>query len=139
MAEPVRIFIVEDNLGDVLLVREALKESSLRFELHHACDGEEAIQAIRKEEVHPDLVLLDINLPRRDGWEVLTEIRSNPEMKHIPIVVLSSSGSPEDRERASRSVPSMYIQKPSNLDDFLAVGKTIEGFLRRSASSGAVN
>jgi len=138
LTETLTIFIVEDNLGDVLLVREALKESSLRFELRHAADGEEAIQAIRKDRLRPDLVLLDINLPKRDGWEVLTEIRSNPETKDIPIVVLSSSGSPEDRERASQNIPSMYIQKPSNLDDFLAVGKIIEGFLRGSLRSAAI-
>lgn len=125
-----QIFIVEDNLGDVLLVREALKESSLRFELKHAADGEEAIRAISRDRIRPDLVLLDINLPKRDGWEVLNELRSNPETKGVPVVVLSSSGSPEDRDRATRNIPSMYIQKPSNLEDFLAVGKTIETFLR---------
>jgi two-component system, chemotaxis family, response regulator Rcp1 len=129
-AKTVQIFIVEDNFGDVLLVREALKESSLRFELQHAADGEEAIQAITKDRIKPDLVLLDINLPKRDGWEVLDELRSNAETRNVPVVVLSSSGSPEDRDRASRNVPSIYIQKPTNLDDFLAVGKTIEAFLR---------
>ena len=138
LSEPLTIFIVEDNLGDVLLVREALKESSLRFELRHAADGEEAIQTLRKDRFRPDLVLLDINLPRRDGWEVLSEIRANPETKDVPVVVLSSSGSPEDRERAAQTLPSMYIQKPSNLDDFLAVGKTIEGFLRGSVSGAAI-
>ena len=132
--DPVEIYIVEDNLGDVLLVREALKESSLRFELKHAADGEEAIQAISKNRIHPDLVLLDINLPKRDGWEVLSELRANTDTRNVPVVVLSSSGSPEDRDRALRNVPSMYIQKPSNLEDFLAVGRTIEGFLRRVSS-----
>jgi len=132
--EPVHIFIVEDNLGDVLLVREALKESSLQFELRHAADGEEAIQALSNDHIRPDLVLLDINLPKRDGWEVLDEIRANPDTRDVPVVVLSSSGSPEDRARASRNLPSMYIQKPSNLEDFLAVGKTIEEFLRETGS-----
>src|SRR5579884_2142991 len=136
--QPVQIFIVEDNLGDVLLVREALRESSLQFELHHAADGEEAIQAINRDHIHPDLVLLDINLPKRDGWEVLTELRSNPDTRRVPVVVLSSSGSPEDRDRATRNVPSMYIQKPSNLEDFLAVGRTIEGFLKRNTGTNGV-
>jgi CheY-like chemotaxis protein len=134
---PVQIFIVEDNLGDVLLVREALKESSLQFEMRHAADGEEAIQAIHRDRIRPDLVLLDINLPKRDGWEVLTELRSNPDTRAVPVVVLSSSGAPEDRDRASRNLPSLYIQKPSNLEDFLAVGKTIEDFLRDSANSAS--
>src|SRR5579884_4171264 len=97
----VQIFIVEDNLGDVLLVREALKESSLQFELRHAADGEEAIQVLSKDRLRPDLVLLDINLPKRDGWEVLSELRANPETRSVPVVVLSSSGSPEDRDRAT--------------------------------------
>src|SRR5579884_4029176 len=136
--QPVQIFIVEDNLGDVLLVREALKESSLRFELKHAADGEEAIQAISKNRIHPDLVLLDINLPKRDGWEVLSELRANTDTRNVPVVVLSSSGSPEDRDRALRNVPSMYIQKPSNLEDFLAVGRTIEGFLKRNTGTNGV-
>ena len=136
--QPVQIFIVEDNLGDVLLVREALKESSLQFELRHAADGEEAIQVLSRDHIQPDLVLLDINLPKRDGWEVLHEIRANPQTKSVPVVVLSSSGSPEDRARACRNLPSMYIQKPSNLEDFLAVGKTIEGFLRENASGASV-
>lgn len=127
---PVQILIVEDNPGDVLLVREALREARMHFEMTHALDGEEAIDALARDHMRPDLVLLDINLPRRDGWEVLAEIRSNPETQATPVIVLSSSGSPEDRQRAIRNQPSAYIQKPSNLEDFLAVGHRINDFFK---------
>lgn len=129
----IRILIVEDNRGDVLLVREALKESSLHFELNHVADGEEAVQYIHRTGCHasarlPDLVLLDLNLPKRDGWEVLGEIRSQPELRTTPVVILSSSGSPEDIRRAESGLHSIYIRKPSNLEEFLAIGKRIEHF-----------
>src|SRR5258708_38901501 len=104
----VRILIVEDNRGDVLLVREALKESSLKFELTHIADGEQAFDYLQRCGVHrdadrPNLVLLDLNLPKRDGWEVLDEIRTMPDLRATPVVILSSSGNPEDRERAART------------------------------------
>jgi chemotaxis family two-component system response regulator Rcp1 len=129
----VRILIVEDNRGDVLLVREALKESNLKFELTHIADGEQAFDYLQRRGVHrnadlPNLVLLDLNLPRRDGWEVLDEIRTMPDLRATPVVILSSSGNPEDRERAARTPNSLYIRKPSTLDEFLAVGKQIEDF-----------
>jgi CheY-like chemotaxis protein len=130
---PIRILIVEDNRGDVLLVKEALKESNLQFELSHVADGEEAVQFIQRTGSHasarpPDLVLLDLNLPKRDGWEVLGEIRSQPELRTTPVVILSSSGSPEDIRRAESGDHSIYIRKPSNLEEFLAIGKRIELF-----------
>src|SRR5260370_29524295 len=129
----VRILIVEDNRGDVLLVREALKESNLKFELTHIADGEQAFDYLQRRGVHrnadlPNLVLLDLNLPRRDGWEVLDEIRTMPDLRSTPVVILSSSGNPEDRERAARTPNSLHIRKPSTLDEFLAVGKQIEYF-----------
>lgn len=131
--EAVRILIVEDNRGDALLVREALKESNLSFELTHISDGEKAFDYLRRRGEHlnagrPNLVLLDLNLPKRDGWEVLDEIRGSPDLKGTPVVILSSSGNPEDRERAARTPNSLYIRKPSTLDEFLAIGKQIESF-----------
>jgi chemotaxis family two-component system response regulator Rcp1 len=129
----VRILIVEDNRGDALLVREALKESNLRFELTHISDGEKAFDYLRRRGEHlnadrPHLVLLDLNLPKRDGWEVLDEIRVTPDLERTPVVILSSSGNPADRERAARTPNSLYIRKPSTLDEFLAVGQQIESF-----------
>ena len=129
----VRILIVEDNRGDALLVREALKESNLRFELTHIPDGEKAFDYLRRRGEHlnaepPHLVLLDLNLPKRDGWEVLDEIRGSRDLEGTPVVILSSSGNPADRERAARTPNSIYIRKPSTLDEFLGVGKQIEKF-----------
>ena len=126
----VKILIVEDNPADARLVREALHEAQMHFEMTHALDGEKAIDTLTRDRMRPDLVLLDINLPRRDGWEVLEEIRSNPETQSTPVVVLSSSSSQEDRQRAIRNQPSTYIQKPSNLEGFLAVGRRINDFLK---------
>ncbi len=129
-----QILIVEDNRGDVLLVKEALAESSLEFELIHLIDGEQAFDYLHRTGNYstapmPDLVLLDLNLPKHDGWEVLAEIRSLPGMHLTPVVILSSSGNPEDCERASRTPRSKYIRKPSTLDEFMTIGKEIERFL----------
>jgi chemotaxis family two-component system response regulator Rcp1 len=140
--EAVHILIVEDNRGDVRLVREALKESSLRFELTHLADGEQAFDYLRRRGQHlnavrPHLILLDLNLPRRDGWEILDEIRASADLQGTPVVILSSSGNPEDRERAARRHSILYIRKPSTLDEFLAVGKQIEQFWR-TVSNGEV-
>lgn len=134
-AQPVRILIIEDNRGDVLLVREALKESMLDFELIHAQDGEQALEFLHGRGEHsnalrPHVVLLDLNLPKRDGWEVLSEVRALPDMQRTPVVILSSSGNPEDRERASRTACSLYIPKPSTLGEFLMVGSQIARFCR---------
>ena len=128
----IRILIVEDDFGDVMLVREALNESNLDYELEHVADGEEAIEHLKTSAADsgatPDLVLLDLNLPKRDGWEVLEELRFNPATHDTPVVILTSSGSPADRLRASRSPHSIYVQKPESLGDFPAVGKRIEDF-----------
>ena len=124
-----RILIVEDNRGDVLLVEVALRESGLRFELIHIADGEKAIDYLREltngnGSPSLDLVLLDLNLPKRDGWEVLEELRS--ALKHpVPVMILSSSSAPHDITRAERLGVSKYIRKPSTLDEFLAIGRTI--------------
>jgi len=135
--EAVRILIVEDNRGDVLLVREALKESSLSFELTHIADGEQAFDYLQRRgeyanAVRPQLVLLDLNLPKRDGWEVLDEIRSTPDFAATPVIILSSSGNPDDRDRATRLPGSLYLRKPSTLDEFLALGKQIALFWSES-------
>ena len=124
-----RILIVEDNRGDVLLVELALREAGLRFELIHMADGEKAIDYLREltnGDGSPslDLVLLDLNLPKRDGWEVLEELRS--ALKHpVPVMILSSSSALHDITRAERLGVSKYIRKPSTLDEFLAIGRTI--------------
>jgi len=126
-----RILIVEDNLGDVLLVEVALREAGLQFELIHMADGEKAIEYLRKltngNRASPlDLVLLDLNLPKRDGWEVLEELRAVPWERPVPVVILSSSSAPHDMARAERLGVLKYIRKPSTLDEFLAIGQNVK-------------
>lgn len=130
----IQILIVEDNPGDVFLVREALKQSSMRCEINHVADGEKAVDFLQRrgsfqEAVRPDLVLLDLNLPKRSGWEVFEEMRAEDDLRDVPVVILSSSGAPEDVGRAQASPSSMYIRKPNNFDDFLKIGTRIRDFL----------
>jgi CheY-like chemotaxis protein len=124
-----RILIVEDNRGDVLLVEMALRESGLPFQLIHMEDGEKAIDYLHKLTnggASLDLVLLDLNLPKRDGWEVLEELRSILMDQPVPVMILSSSSAPHDLSRAERLGVSKYIRKPSTLDEFLAIGQNIK-------------
>jgi chemotaxis family two-component system response regulator Rcp1 len=125
-----RILIVEDNRGDVLLVEMALRESGLPFQLIHMPDGEKAIDYLHELTnaggMSPDLVLLDLNLPKRDGWEVLEELRSISTDRPVPVMILSSSSAPHDMARAERLGVSKYIRKPSTLDEFLAIGQKVK-------------
>ena len=126
-----RILIVEDNRGDVLLVEVALRESGLRFELIHMSDGEKAVDYLLKmgngNGGSPlDLVLLDLNLPKRDGWEVLETLRSIALAHPVPVMILSSSSAPHDIARAERLGVSKYIRKPSTLDEYLAIGQAVK-------------
>ena len=128
-----RILIVEDNRGDVMLVEVALREAGLRFDLTHIPDGEKAVDYLRKLRnqsagAPPDLVFLDLNLPKRDGWEVLEELRSVPLEHPVPVVILSSSSSPADMARAESLGVAKYIRKPSTLDEFLAIGQAVKNF-----------
>lgn len=128
-----RILIVEDNRGDVLLVELALREAGLTFELIHMADGEKAIDYLRKLATGSagpplDLVFLDLNLPKRDGWEVLEELRSVAMEQPVPVIILSSSSAPHDIARAERLGVAKYIRKPSTLDEFLAIGQKISQF-----------
>ena len=128
-----RILIVEDNRGDVLLVEVALREAGLRFELIHLADGENAmvyVHELSKAGEYPpvDLVFLDLNLPKRDGWEILEALRSVPLKNPIPVFILSSSNAPQDLARAQLLGVSKYIRKPSTLDEFLAIGQTVKQF-----------
>lgn len=124
------IVIVEDNRGDVLLVEVALREAGLPFELIHLADGEKAVDYLRKLSIgngaQIDLVLLDLNLPKLDGWAVLEALRSAPMEHPVPVMILSSSSSPNDMARAERMGVSRYIRKPSTLDEYLAIGRTIK-------------
>lgn len=131
--KPIEILLVEDNPGDARLTREALTHSKVRNRLHHARDGEEAMAFLRREGQFadapaPDLVLLDLNLPRRDGREVLEDIKSDAQLMHIPVVVLTSSQADEDILRSYRLHANCFITKPVDLEQLTKVVQGIEQF-----------
>lgn len=123
-----RILLVEDNPGDVLLFREALKGRDLAYELVVAEDGEKAMKFLDGGQA--DLIVLDVNLPKHSGQEVLRRVRANPAHNDVPVIVLTSSASPVDKANATNSGANLYIQKSSNLDQILGVGKTVEALLK---------
>jgi CheY-like chemotaxis protein len=131
--KPIEILLVEDNPGDARLTREALAQSKVRNNLHHAKDGEEAMAFLRREGPFgsaptPDLVLLDLNLPRRDGREVLEDIKKDPLLKQIPVVILTSSQAEEDILRSYRLHANCFITKPVDLEQLTKVVQGIEQF-----------
>ena len=133
LGRPIEILLVEDNPGDVDLTREGLADGKLRNNLHVVGDGEEAMAFLRRAEEHadmpmPDLILLDLNLPGKDGREVLTEIKADERLGHIPVVVLTSSQDEEDILRSYRLHANCYISKPIRFGEFVKVVKTIEEF-----------
>ena len=132
-SKPIEILLVEDNPGDVRLVREALLEAKMRNNMSVAGDGEEALAFLRKQGQYtnapiPGLVLLDLNLPRKDGFEVLQEIKSDAKLMHIPVVVLTTSQAEQDIVKSYNLHANAYVTKPVDLNQFLAVVKAIEGF-----------
>jgi CheY-like chemotaxis protein len=129
----VEILLVEDNPGDVRLTREALKEGKIRNNLNVVGDGVEALRYLRREDpyaesVRPDLILLDLNLPKMDGREVLEAVKADPGLRLIPIVVLTSSAAEQDIARAYDLHANCYVSKPVDLDQFIHVVKSIEDF-----------
>ncbi len=130
---PVEILLVEDNPADVRLTREALKEGKVRNNLSVVVDGEAALAFLRREgqyagAPHPDLILLDLNLPRKDGREVLAEIKEDPTLKRIPVVVLTTSTAEKDILQTYNLHANCYVTKPVQLDEFLSVVKSIDDF-----------
>jgi two-component system, chemotaxis family, response regulator Rcp1 len=133
IGRPVNILLVEDNPGDVRLTVEALKESKVRNNLMVVEDGVEALQCLRQQgkyasQPRPDIVLLDLNLPRKDGREVLAEIKVDELLKHIPVVVVTSSQAEQDVLKAYNLHANCYITKPVDLEQFINVVKSIEDF-----------
>jgi CheY-like chemotaxis protein len=128
------ILLGEDNPADVYLIRQALDEHGVKYELEVASHGGEMIDAIGRGAA-PDLIVLDLNLPRHDGLEILRLIRDEPSLDGVPVVILTSSDSPKDRAAASVLSADRYIRKPSNLDEFMAIGQTLRSILcdRRQA------
>ena len=129
----VEILMVEDNPADARLTEEALKEGLLRNRLHLARDGVEAMQFLRREEPfsdapRPDVVLLDLNLPRKDGREVLAEIKTDPDLKQIPVVVLTTSEAEQDIVKSYALHANCYVTKPVDLQRFIEIVHQIETF-----------
>jgi CheY-like chemotaxis protein len=129
----VEILLVEDNPGDVRLTREALREGKVYNNLHWAKDGVEALEFLRQEGVHadaprPDIILLDLNLPKKDGREVLLSIKNDERFKQIPVVVLTTSEAEEDVLRSYELHANCYITKPVDLDKFIMVVQSIDRF-----------
>ena len=133
LPEPIEILLVEDNPGSVRLTEEALKDGKLHHRMSVAEDGVEAMAFLRREPPYehaprPDMVLLDLNLPRKDGREVLAEIKSDDALKSIPVVILTTSAAEEDIIKSYRLNANCFITKPVDLEQFIRVVKAIEGF-----------
>jgi chemotaxis family two-component system response regulator Rcp1 len=129
----IEVLLVEDNPGDVRLTREALKEGKVCNNLSVVPDGVEALAYLRRQGRYadarrPDVILLDLNLPRKDGREVLEEVKGDPELRSIPVVVLTSSEAERDIARAYALHANCYITKPVDLDQFITVVRSIEDF-----------
>jgi chemotaxis family two-component system response regulator Rcp1 len=133
IGRPMEILLVEDNPGDLRLTVEALKESKVRNKLHFAENGVEAMAFVHRQgkyanAPHPDLILLDLNLPKKDGREVLAEIKADPQLKRIPVVILTISKAQEDILRTYDLHANCYITKPVDFEQFITVVKSIEDF-----------
>ena len=130
---PIQVLLVEDNAGDVRLMQEAFHDAKMHLDLHVAGDRVEAMEFLLRQgefsgSPRPDLILLDLNLPRKDGREVLAEIKSHPALKAIPVVVLTTSASDADIERSYLLHANCYISKPVELEGFLTVVQSIDDF-----------
>jgi len=131
--KPVEVLLVEDNTGDVRLTLEAMKEGKVINNLSIASDGVEAMAFLRKEgrykdAARPDIILLDLNLPKKDGREVLAEIKADPSLRLIPVVVLTTSQAEEDILRTYNLHANCYVTKPVDLEQFINVVKSINDF-----------
>ena len=132
-AAAIEVLLIEDSPGDVRLTREAFKDAKVHINLHVASDGAKAMAFLKREGEYanaprPDLILLDLNLPKKDGREVLAEIKVDPALKTIPVVVLTTSSSEADILRSYQLHANCYITKPVGLEGFLTVVKSIDGF-----------
>jgi CheY-like chemotaxis protein len=133
LGRPIEILLVEDNPGDVRLTMEALREAKVCNRIHTVCDGMEALAFLNRDGSYinvpfPDLILLDLNLPKKDGREVLASMKANEKFRRIPVVVLTTSESEEDILKSYELQASCYVTKPVDLDQFLGVVKSIGDF-----------
>ncbi len=131
--QAIHILLVEDNPGDIRLTREVLKDGKIRNELSVVTDGEEALMFLRKEGKYkdvqtPDVVLLDLNIPKKDGRQVLAEIKADPAIMLIPVIVLTTSSAEKDILNMYANHANCYITKPVDFDQFITVVRSIENF-----------
>ena len=132
-SKSIDILLVEDNPGDIRLTKEAFKDGKIKNELNVVMDGEEAVLYLKKKEKYvnattPDIILLDLNLPKKDGREVLAEIKSDPELKLIPVIILTTSSAQSDILNTYSHHANCYIMKPVDFNQFINVIRTIENF-----------
>jgi len=140
-ARRLRILLIEDNPADVELLKMALRHAQLDFDLTVIDDGADALALVGPrhdfaDKTRPDLAIIDLNLPKYGGEEILKALRANPALAQIPVAILSSSSAPRDRRGLQSLRVGRYIVKPPDLDDFLQIGFTVKEFLIESQSSG---
>lgn len=137
--EKMRVLLVEDNASDIYLIAEALRAENLDFDLEIAQDGEQAATLLRRFETAskpwPHVVLLDLNMPRCEGREVLQKIKRAPGGHAVPVIIITSSNSPMDREDAFKFGASSFFRKPSDLDEFMKIGAVVRRILRETSES----
>jgi CheY-like chemotaxis protein len=131
--EPIEVLLVEDDAGDELMTREAFEDNKIRNRLHVARDGEEALDFLYHRGAHADappadLILLDLNLPKYDGRQILEQIKSDPELAHVPVVILTTSSSEEDILRSYKLHANAYVTKPVDVEQFIAAVRQIDEF-----------
>jgi CheY-like chemotaxis protein len=127
-SQPIAVLLVEDDPGDVVLIQEAFEHNKVRNRLHVVGDGVEAMDFLRNGGDRPDLVLLDLNLPRKDGRQVLEEIKTDPALRSIPVVVLTTSKAEEDILRSYDLHANAYVTKPVDFGRFIEVVRQIDEF-----------
>jgi len=131
--EQIEVLLVEDDPGDELMTREAFEDNKIRNRLHVARDGEEALDFLYQRGPHADapaadLILLDLNLPKYDGRQILEKIKSDPELSHVPVVILTTSSSEEDILRSYKLHANAYVTKPVDVEQFIAAVRQIDEF-----------
>lgn len=133
-----RLLVIEDSPSDVRLLEEALRENKIACEMVVACDGVEGLSHLKRvcrgEMARPDLIILDLNLPRKNGREVLAEVKTSPDLRQIPVLVMTSSRSADDVTEAYTLNANCYISKPFDLDEYIQIFRSIEDFWFRTAT-----
>jgi CheY-like chemotaxis protein len=133
LTRPLRLLVVDDSSADVLLLNEAIVEHGLRAEMQTAADGDQAIAHLRGAQPRPDLILLDLNMPRRNGREVLREIKADPSLRTIPVIIFSTSSSPSDIEDCYANHANSYLVKPVDFDALGDIVRALDAFWHRQA------